>query len=86
MRARNLSQYFRSPHRSGHIPQRASQQQIVRTRGVVRRPARVTGEHVRGHIRRYLADAAPRRAGIVVVQTVEEDVAAQRTINSLRSA
>ena len=69
------------------VPQeRARQQQIIRTRGVVRRPARVTGEHMRGHIRWYPALAVPSRPGIVVVQTVEEGFAVHGTINSLRSA
>ncbi len=84
-RARHLSQYPGSPRRRGCLQERARQQQIIRTCGVVRRPAPVTGEHVRGHIRRYPALAAPSRPDIVVVQTVEEGFAVQGTINSFVS-
>lgn len=84
--ARNLSQYLRSPRRRGHIQERASQQQIIGAGRVVRRAALVTGEHVRRHIRRQLAQPAPSRSDIVVVQVVEESFAVQGTINSLRNA
>lgn len=84
--ARHPSQHLRSPRRRRHIEERASQKPIIGARGVIRRTAPVAGDHVRGHVGRHVAEAAPRRAGIVVVQAIAKRLAVQGTINSLRSA
>lgn len=82
----NLAQQLCSPGRRGHIRERANYQTIIRTGLMVRRTAPITGEDVGRDVWRYIAQTAPRRAGIVVVQTIEDGFACHGADNSLRNA